>query len=192
MQIQSFGVFFMAKYDTAFKLRAVKRYLDGAGGLRTVACQRGVRHSQLQRWVLVYKEHGVSGLEKKRSTYSAEFKLSVLQCMWDERLSFQQTCARFDLREVDSVARWQRQYHKGGIHALEPRSKGRRPSTTTMPATAITPSDQSAQDDTRTREELLRELEYLRAENAYLKKLDALLKEKEQGKHRTEQKKKRK
>ena len=36
-------------------------------------------------------------------------------------------------------------------------------------------------DDEKTPKELKRELEYLRAENAYLKKLDALLKAEEQA-----------
>ncbi|VVE28159.1 transposase [Pandoraea capi] len=97
--------------------------------------------------------------------------------------------ARFDLREAASVSRWQRQYHEGGIHALEPRPKGRRPSVMSPLSPSAPPPKEN---DTRTREELLEELEYLRAENTYLKKLDALLKQKEQGQYQTGQKKKRK
>jgi transposase len=37
------------------------------------------------------------------------------------------------------------------------------------------PPDPSSSDETRTKEELLKELNYLRMENAYLKKLDALI-----------------
>ncbi len=38
------------------------------------------------------------------------------------------------------------------------------------------PESQAKADETRTREELLKELNYLRMEHAYLKKLDALMK----------------
>lgn len=179
----------MTKYDEAFKLRVVRQYLRGDAGLRAVAKRHGIDHGLVSRWAAAYDKHGVAGIRKKHSVYSAEFKLSVLKCMWSERLSIKQTCARFDLREPTSVSRWQRQYHEGGIHALEPRPKGRRPSV--MPP--ISPSAPAPKEnDTRTREELLEELEYLRAENAYLKKLDALLKQKEQGQHQTGQKKKHK
>jgi transposase len=40
-----------------------------------------------------------------------------------------------------------------------------------------TPVQSCPDDDERTRQELLDELGYLRAENAYLKKLDALIRE---------------
>lgn len=41
------------------------------------------------------------------------------------------------------------------------------------------PSPSPRPDDERSQEELLQELAYLRAENAYLKKLDALIREQE-------------
>jgi transposase len=57
-----------------------------------------------------------------------------------------------------------------------------------MPAAEPPKPIEDASPDTRTREQLLKENESLRAEVAYLKKLDALLKEKK----RAAQKKKRK
>ena len=140
--------------------------------------KHGVGHSMLRRWVKAYQQHGEAGLRIKHEIYSAEFKMSVLQHMWRHELSYQRTCAVFDLREANSVSRWERQYHEGGFEALKPRRKGRPPkmSQPKQPAQPATPST-----DERSREDLLKENEYLRAEVAYLKKLDELLREKEQA-----------
>jgi len=96
--------------------------------------------------------------------------------MWRNALSYGQVSAVFDLRGRGSVGRWERQYHGGGFDALQPRPKGRRP---TMPNTKpIAAADAAQPADERSRDELLRENEYLRAEVAYLKKLDELLRKK--------------
>nr|WP_157123267.1 IS3 family transposase [Pandoraea vervacti] len=160
----------MTKYDEAFKRRAVREYLDGGRGSRHVSQKYGVGCTVLRRWVNAYREHGDAGLRKKHETYSAEFKMSVLQHMWHHELSYQRTCAVFDLREGNSVSRWERQYHEGGFEALKPRRKGRPPkmSQPKQPPQPTTPGDE------RAREDLLKEIEYLRAEVAYLKKLDEL------------------
>lgn len=48
-------------------------------------------------------------------------------------------------------------------------------------STLMKPPSASKPDDEKTPTELKRELQYLRAENAYLKKLDARLREREQA-----------
>ncbi len=69
--------------------------------------------------------------------------------------------------------------HEGGFLALLPRSKGAHPEmSNSLPAQA-TPTESEL--DTRSREQLLNEIEYLRAELVYLKKLDALLQTKRQA-----------
>jgi transposase len=69
------------------------------------------------------------------------------------------------------VGQWDRSYHDGGLPALIPRTRGRPKKMPQNPNPKPPPKD----DQTRTREELLAEVEYLRMENAYLKKLDALI-----------------
>jgi len=163
----------MAKYDEDFKFKVVKSYLSGDGGSKAVGQTYGVSHSQVRRWVSRYQQHGIAGLRKKFSHYSAKFKLTVLRDMWRSHLSCSQVAARYDLRVSTSAIRdWERKYHEGGLDALASKPKGRPPkmATPTAPKPAA-----PAVDAKRTREELLTELEYLRAENAYLKKLDALI-----------------
>jgi transposase len=163
----------MAKYDENFKFKVVKSYLSGQGGSKAVGQAYGVSYGQVRRWVSRYRQHGMAGLRKKFSHYSAQFKLTVLRRMWRSHQSCSQVAAHFDLRVSTSVIRdWERRYHEGGLDALASKPKGRSSKMAMPPAPK--PAAPVA-DDKRTREELLTELEYLRAENAYLKKLDALI-----------------
>lgn len=158
----------MTKYDVRFKIDLVEQYLSGSNGYRELASAYGLEHSQLRRWVASYHLHGLSGLEKKHSFYNAEFKLKVLQHIVRESLSDRQAAALYDIRSTSSIGKWRREYDKDGLMALTPRRKGR----PVKPPTS--PSKTEASDETRTHKALLEELAYLRAENAYLKKLKAL------------------
>lgn len=162
------------QYSDQFKLQVVQQYLDGDVGLEVVAHQLGLDYSMLRRWVAQYRQHGPLGLRQTRRHYSPAFKREVLERMWRDGLSIRQTEALFDIRAAGAIGRWERQYHSGGLTALEPKRTGRRP----MPQKPPSPPPESPSDDERSQEELLEELAYLRAENAYLKKLDALTREK--------------
>lgn len=166
------------KCDEQFRQSIVEEYLAGGIGLRSLAIRRGVGRSVIRRWVARYREHGSAGLRKKRSVYNAAFKLSVLQRMWRDELSCAQVSALFDIRGAGSVARWERLYHEGGIDALSP---ARRERVRKMVSSLASKPTEAGAPDERTREELLKENEYLRAEVAYLKKLDALLQAKKQA-----------
>jgi transposase len=91
--------------------------------------------------------------------------------MWENRLSITQTAAQFDIRRHSTVGDWERAYREGGVEALTPAPKRR---VKKIPIPTTTPAD-SAGEDTRSRKELLAELEQLRMENAVLKKLKALV-----------------
>lgn len=161
----------MARYDETFKLQVVQHCLREICSQTEVARQWGVDQATVRHWVALYHHHGLRGLRRKYSPRSADFKLRVLEHMWREGLSRRQTAALFDIRERAAIGRWEEQYHTGGLTALEPRRKGRRP----MPRK--TPPPPPRADQERSHDELLEELAYLRAENAYLKKLEALIRE---------------
>lgn len=161
----------MSKYSYEFKLSVVQEYLEGKDGYREISRHRGVAHGDLREWVAAYKAHGNNGLKKKFSHYTADFKLLVLKHMWDNKLSHRETMAVFDIRSRAGLRGWEKSYRSGGIAALKPRRKGRpalKPDRPRNPP-ALPPDEQ------RTREELLVELNHLRMENDYLKKLKALV-----------------
>lgn len=178
----------MARHDERFKQAVVHAYLSGEGGYRILGVRYAVAPSVVRQWVGHYRQHGDEGLRKKFSHYSADFKLSVLQRMRNQELSFKQAAVLFDLRGgAGVVSGWERRYDEGGLKALEPKPRGR-PSkmkpikTPKIPATlrsAKTPNTHKPVSEQAqapvTLQALHRENEYLRAEVAYLKKLDALV-----------------
>jgi transposase len=96
--------------------------------------------------------------------------------MWDNELSFGQTAAVFNIRNHAVVGVWERMYREGGFDALIPRPRGR---PKQMPAPTTKPGS-SSDDEKRTRDDLVYELKQLRMENAYLKKLQALVQARQQ------------
>lgn len=177
---------FMGKYTVQAKLSAVQDYCAGKAGLRDVAHRHEVDFSSLRQWVAAYQVHGPAALEvKKVQHYSAEFRMSVLKRMREEQLSYRQVAALFDIRKFNIVGDWQRRYDEGGENALlsQPRRTG---STKKMPKPPE-PARPVLPDESRSRDELIAELNQLRLENDYLKKLDALVQKK-----RAAQQKKRK
>lgn len=162
----------MSKYTAAFKLRVVEECLKADGGCRAIAGRHGLCPSMVQRWMVFYRLHGLAGLERKRSTYDAAFRHSVLVHMWANSLSYEAAAAHFNIRHAGHIADWDRKYQSGGIGALHSRPIGRPRKMSDPPRP---PPLAPGQDDPRSREELLKELEYLRMENAYLKKLSALV-----------------
>ena len=177
----------MTKYNEQFKLTVVRQYLDGRQGYKSVANDHLLHHVVVKRWVDRYRLHGIAGLQKKFSHYDAEFKLAVLQRMWDEQLSYGEVTALFDIRSPGVVGHWERCYHSGGIDALRPRTRGR---PKKMPDIDTPKAPLPTEDENRTREQLVAEVNHLRMEVAYLKKLRALVQAQQQ--QQTSARKKRK
>jgi transposase len=166
----------MKKHTEQFKLSVVEHYLNGLEGYQAVAQHHGVGRVLVRRWVAFYRCHGVDGLKRKsHAKYAADFKLQALQHMWDNKLSYAATAAFFDIRGQCLLGIWERSFREGGIDALKPIPRTR-PNKMPEPETCNPLSPESVPgDETRTREELVTELNYLRMENAYLKKLKALV-----------------
>jgi transposase len=164
----------LEKYSEQTKLDAVEAYRSGQLGLNATAKQMNVGVSSLRKWVAGYQANGVAGVQgKRRELYNLEFKLAVLQRARDENLSNRQAAALFNIRNFNIIAAWERAYEADGMAGLDSRRAGRRKSSTE--AAPVPLPQLGDDDDTRSREDLLDELNSLRAENAYLKKVEALV-----------------
>lgn len=160
----------MAKYSQQFKTTAINAYLTGDDGFRKVAHRFAVDCSLLRRWVATHHARGSANLRPPGRCFDAAFKRSVVQCLQKEGLSYRQVAARFGLGQSSQVGIWERQYYSGDLAAL---TAPKRRKAVAMPKKLPTPSEsQSMDDDSKSREQLKAELEYLRMENAYLKKLE--------------------
>lgn len=166
----------MSKYTNEFKLKVVKSYLSGKQGQLSVSKALNVSRSQLRNWVSAYRHHGSSGLasSKSQTHYSADFKLSVMVYRRQYHLSLLEAAKHFNIPSLSTLYVWEQRYNHEGTDAFidrRERTKMKKspenPYVTNKPAEEMTP------------EELIRELQYLRTENAYLKKLDALIQQKQ-------------
>jgi transposase len=163
----------LIRYTDEQKLAAVTAYRQGAGGLRATADTHGVGVDSLRAWIAAYEANGEAGLmAKRRVNYDLDFKLEVLRRMQDEGLSCRQAAALFNIRRLDQVAEWSRLYAAHGAAALQPGWKWEQTRMSKPPSRRDDP--EALPNDQRSREELLRDLQQLRTENAYLKKVQAL------------------
>jgi transposase len=160
----------MEKYKTDFKLKVVKSFLAGEGGAKLLGRQWSVSEEKIRTWVSHYRLHGLDGLRPKRSAYSEQFKLQVLSHQDREQLSSRQVAAVYDIRNPNQVVAWRRNLQEGGLPALGSKKQGyptMKPERRS-PALPDTVTADSAQA-------LLEENKRLRAEVAYLKKLQPIL-----------------
>ncbi|WP_414674954.1 IS3 family transposase [Massilia sp. CFBP9012] len=160
------------KYDEQFKFSAVEAYLVGPAGFTKVAQQLDISASLLRSWVARYRLHGIAGLAMRVwKAHSAEFKLSVLKHMWDNALSYRQAAAVFNLPNASHIGEWERRHKQDGFEGL----KRRRNENPRMKALPPPPTRVPVDETNCSHHDLVEEVKRLRAENAYLKKLKALV-----------------
>ena len=95
--------------------------------------------------------------------YTAEFKQMVIEAMYKEKLSYSETARQFEVSNHNRIQAWERIYLTEGIEGfkLERRGRGSKGRPVKLPKSI--------------EEDLLSEVQRLRAENAYLKNLQALV-----------------
>ena len=102
---------------------------------------------------------------KPNKRYTPEFKIMVVETMHREQLSYCETARQFDIKSHNRVSEWERIYLEEGAEGLKIERRGRK--STGRPAKL----------KKEVEEDLIAEVQRLRAENAYLKKLNALVAE---------------
>lgn len=167
------------KYSTELKLEIVQRYLKGDISLRSLAAQYHVDDSDIVKWRDAYLQHGVAGLCTTHGTYSGDFKVTVVEYMHRTEASLRQTAAYFNIPQKDTVKKWAQIYWEQGKEALYIENRGRSKKMESI----IKKSSKKKKIEKN--EDLLAEVERLRMENEYLKKLNALIQEREKSEKKT-------
>lgn len=166
------------KYSLETRLAVVNHYLSGKDGTHRTAERFGVERTSVRRWVRAWQLHGIDGITWKNDRHSPAFRMTVVQTVLSDELSMREAAARFNISNETVVRHWVNVYKDAGEKGLLNIKSGR---SKDMTKPKKTPPLTDAALDKLSLEELRAELRYLRAENAYLKKLKALVQSEKNG-----------
>lgn len=161
-------------YSLETKLEILQRYKNGEGVTALAREYHIGSRADILKWVAQYREHGIEGLCKIHGTYTGDFKVSVVEYMHATGTSIRATAAHFNIPSPQTVNSWERIYCEQGKDALYKEHRGR----------GLGMKDQKTRKrklDADVNEDLLAEVKRLRMENEYLKKLNALIQEREKS-----------
>ena len=158
--------FIMTKYSIEERIAAIQA-VEAGESIGRIARQYRIDKTVLGNSVRLYCEHGEKRLSSYAYNWTAEQKYSVLEYMHENHLSCRETGIHFGISGTATIWQWEQRYLKNGIEGLEDKKKGRKPR---KPKPKLPKSRE---------EELLDRIQYLEAENEYLKKLNALVAERE-------------
>ena len=158
------------KYSKKFKLECVRRYKEGI----PIEDPPGIRHKhfhdQVIKWSRIYDSLGEAGLEHGKPTLDVYQRMELIERVQNGE-SYSSVAFSAGIGQ-GLLIRWHRIYTESGIDGLKSLKRGRKSSMRNK-----RPDPAKKKDSDKTKEELLEELEYVRAENEYLKKLSALVQE---------------
>lgn len=152
------------RFTKEFKLECIRKYKSGEHIDEPGGCKHKTFAGAVRRWVRIYDELGEVGLEHKKPKRTWEDKMNMIRRVFDgESIS---SVALSNGIQSDLLSKWYKIYQELGVDGLKLIRQGRSPKMTKKPKTS---------NGLKTKEELEKENVLLRAENEYLKKLNALV-----------------
>lgn len=165
-----YGGFFMAKFTAEERIQIVLRYVHGIESIKAIAQEAKVSLSIVSGWIRLYEQQGIEAFQKKYTSYSLQFKMDVLNYMNETGTSSYDASAIFNISSPRLIRNWRSKLEQDGIGALEQKKKGRPP---VKKKTKKIDSKKSPLEGSV--EALQEKISRLEMENAYLKKLNALV-----------------
>lgn len=161
----------MSKYSNKFKLEIVKYYLEEHHSYSECCKKFNIpSKTPIKNWVKKYELYGPEGIIKRlNSSYDGNFKQNVVEYMHSNHLSATETAVYYRLAGADIVLKWERIYYEEGPQGLYIERRGRSRNMSAKPKKKKLNKD--------VEEDLIEEVQRLRMENEYLKKLNALVQE---------------
>ena len=162
------------------KLKMVLEYKKSGFTPIVDGCSRTTMRNRIIMWSRVYELYGENGLEHRNRHWTYEDKAKTIQRVLDGE-SYHEVAHSLGMSNISQITTWHRKYLELGWEGLKLDGRGRKRK---MESKSVKPSKSKSQTEEIV--ELRKRLEYLEAENAYLKKLAALV----QQRKAQEQKKK--
>ena len=152
------------RFTKEFKLECVRKYKSGERIVNPGGCKHKTFWNTVVEWVRIYDAVGEIGLEHKKPKRTWQDKMDMIHRVLDGE-SISEVALSNGIKH-DLLSKWYKIYQESGVEGLKLDRRGRPPKMAKKSKTSNEP---------KTKEELEKELEYLRAENEYLKKLNALV-----------------
>ena len=177
----------MAKYNTEFKMKVVKEYLEGNIGYNKLAKKYSIPNKcVIQRWVSSFKTQGYDGIKvsRRNNNYSLDFKLNVVNLYLKGEMSYQSLADELNINNPSIITRWVIDFREKGIEGLKPKKRGR-PSK--MPKTTKNTENYNKDSNNKltdlqqnqlTERELKEEIKKLKEKNYWLELENAAIKKK--------------
>jgi transposase len=156
----------MSKFSREEKIEA-KAAVQAGESKSSVAERLGMSKEVLNRSLRLLEIHGENGLKSHAYNWTSEQKYQVLKYMQENHMSCRDVSIQLGISGSSTVWQWEQKYLENGIEGLKDKKKGRKPRT-------VKPKPPKTRE-----EELLERIEYLEIEVEYLKKLNALVAERE-------------
>lgn len=151
-------------YSLNQKMEVINYLIKNEASLYNAEKKFNISRESIRIWLYKYKNDGMRSLEnsKKKSKHTGQFKVDVVEYMHEHRYSYKKTSIIFNitpsaLKEWDLIYRYE-----GKDVLLKGNYMGRY-------------KKKHLKLEDKSKEELMEEIEQLRMENAYLKKLRALI-----------------
>lgn len=168
------------KYSKEFKLECVRKYKNG----EYIEDPPGVTHSgfhhQVMKWNKIFDSMGEDGLDHSRPTIPIEKRIELFIRI-ENGESYQSVAFSVGI-QPDLLIKWHKIYRQEGIEGLQSLKRGRpkmkKEQKQMKPLDEMTPEEKNKYYE--------EQLEYLQAENAYLKKLRALVQKKQDQQRKKE------
>ena len=152
------------RFTTKFKLECVKKYQNGERIDLPAGWKYQTFRNRVRMWSRIYESLGEIGLEHKKPKRTWQDKMNMIQRVLNGE-SFSEVAYSNGIQE-SLLSKWYKIYQQSGIFGLKLDRRGRPSKTMKKPKTS---------NESETKKGLEKELELLRAENEYLKKLNALV-----------------
>jgi len=166
------------------KIDAIFRSGKGDESITSIAKSLNLTTTEmLIFWIEKYHFHGPESLKKNYTRYTFEDKLYILNYMNENGLSSLETAVHFNLSTPGTIRKWRISLGNESVDTLFLKEKGHIKLKKDNPKKA---KNQIFEEGSL--EVLQAENERLRMENAFLKKLNALVQEKETLKRKTRRK----
>ena len=172
----------MGKYSEEEKLEMIEEYENGNHTINWICKKHGVSASYLREILQRYEKSGSLGEGKgqknmPKGRHPGEFKLKVVKERISSGQGYREIARKYSLSHA-VVMQWERIYLEDGERGLLEERRGKM-TKEGCPTRGRPPKNTKAVE-----KDLIAEVQRLRMENAYLKKLNALVSSEERSRRR--------